>query len=142
MSQSTPQHGAKILREFHHRFFDLYKRSHGIIVRASKENAHYTISETRDYVTALYGMTNGSPHAVLFLPAKNSIMDSASRVYLATDEALKYTKAVAGVLKTVAHRQMGNLYMEYNKPDVPLKFFDDEENAIESLHSQLEQGIT
>lgn len=137
MLQSAPQHGVKILQEFHHRIFDLYKRSDRIIIRASKDNAHYTIAETRDYVTALHGMSNGVPHGVLFIPAKNSSMDSASRSYLATDEALKDIVAVAGVLKTVAHRQMGNLYMEYNKPNVPVKFFDDEEKAIEWLHTQL-----
>lgn len=130
------QRDVKIIQEFHHPFFDLYKRSDGIIVRVSKDHAHYTISETHEYVTALRNIMNGTPHKVLLIPGKNSTMDSASRAYLASDEALKGVKALAGVFKTVSHRLIGSLYLEFNKPKIPAKFFETSEEAITWLKSQ------
>ncbi len=130
------QRDVTITEKFHHAFFDLYKRSDGIIVRVSADNAHYTIAETNDYVNALHKMTNGSPHLLLLIPGGNSSMDSASRSYLATDEALKDIKAIAGVFTKVGHRLMGNLYQDYNKPKVPVQFFTTADEAIAWLKSQ------
>lgn len=127
------QQGAKIVREFHHPIFDLYKRDDGIIVRVSKDNAQYTLPDTHEYVKALHDLTNGAPHFLLLVPGKNSSMDSASRSYLAGDEALKDIKAMSGVLKTVGHRLIGNLYLNYNKPKIPVRFFDTYDEAINWL---------
>lgn len=130
------QRDVTITEKFHHAFFDLYKRSDGIIVRVSGDDAHYTTAETIDYVNALHKMTNGTPHLLLLIPGKHSSMDSASRSYVATDEALKDIKAIAGVYTQVGHRLMGSLYVTYNKPKVPVQFFTTANEAIAWLKSQ------
>lgn len=128
---------ATVIKELHFPNFDLYKRNDRIIIVRASEGANSTIAEAREYVSLLHDVTNGVPHAVLYIPAKYSLVDSATRAYLATDESLKDIKAIAGVLKTTAHRLMGNLFLEYNKPNVPVKFFEDEDEAISWLLTQL-----
>lgn len=123
-----------IIREIKHPFFDLYKRSDGIVVWVSHDE-WFTIKEAREFVNALRKITEGVPHLLLVIAGRRSSIDKDGRSYLATEEAMKDIKAMAAVINSYTLRVIANMYMVVDKPVKPVKFFDNPQDAITWLQS-------
>lgn len=118
-----------ILDKMTHPFFELVKRSDGIVQLNTADDAFFTIKESKEFVTALRKITDGNPHLVLKVPGNHALVDKDSRTYMATEEALRYSIAEAVIIGNIAQRIVGNFYLKFNKPGKPVKLFDTKEQA-------------
>lgn len=134
MAQAAQQE-VTIQREIHHPFFELYKRSDGIVVWITHD-LWFTTKEVRDFVNALREITGGIPNLVLVLAGRRSSIDKEGRTYLASDEAMKDIKAMAAVINSTALRIIANMYMTVDKPKKPVRFFDNPQEALAWLISE------
>lgn len=129
VSEITEQ-GITITEEIHQPKFALYKRSDGIVVYLSSDNAWFTVKDINESVAAMKEITGGIPHLVLAISGKHSSLDNETRVYCATDEAMQYTKATALVIKNWTQRIIGDLILNVDKPAKPFMLFDNTKEAI------------
>lgn len=130
------EEGIKITAEIHHPDFDLYKRSDGIIVRISKDYSWVTRKEVEESIIAMKEITGGIPHLVLAISGTKSSLDKDARDYATTEEAMRFTKATAVVIKSWPQRVIGNIILTVNNPAKPFRLFESSKEAIEWLKSQ------
>lgn len=133
--------GIKIIDEFHHPLFDMYKRSDGIIVRMSSDNAWYTIKEAKESAAALKEITKGNPHLLLSVSGKKSSVDKEGRSFAASAEGLQDIDALAIVTRNLPQRLIGNQMVANDKPPIPIKLFDNANDAIKWLKAQERRQI-
>lgn len=129
------QQEVTILRETHHPFFDLYKRSDGIIVWVTHD-LWFTKREARDFVHAMHEITSGIPHLLLVLAGRRSSIDKEGRSYLASEEAMKDIKAMAAVINSNPLRIIANLFLTVDQPVKPVRFFDNSQAALAWLQAE------
>lgn len=65
-----------------------------------------------------------------------SQFDNSARVFSASEEGTRYSKAEAFVVKSLSQRLIANFYVKVNKPPKPSKVFNNKEEAIQWLKSQ------
>ncbi len=92
-------------------------------------NAYFTIKEAKEYVIAMNQITNGIPRLVLKVPGNHASIDTETRKFMATHEALHFSIAEAVIVRSLAQRLIGNFYLKFDKPLVPVKLFDQIESA-------------
>ncbi|HEY1038642.1 MAG TPA: hypothetical protein VGF30_04515 [Bacteroidia bacterium] len=118
-----------IIRQIDHPIFSLQLRSDGIVQMNTGPDAYFTIKEAREYVEALEQITEGKPHLILKIPGLHASVDSETRMYVATPEALRFSLAEAVVVNNIAQRILGNFYIKFDKPPVETRLFDTVEDA-------------
>ena len=70
---------------------------------------------------------------VLMLADSTTQFTSDARDFSASKEGLRFSIAEAMVVKNLAQRLIVSFYLKFNKPAVPSKAFDNEEDAIKWL---------
>lgn len=128
--------GITIIDELHHPLFDVYKRNDGMIVRVSHDDAWYTIKEAKESAAALKEITKGSPHLLLSVSGKKSSVDKEGRSYAVSAEGLQNIEALAIVTRNLPQSLIGNHIIANDKPPIPLKLFDNINDAIKWLKTQ------
>lgn len=126
----TKTENVSIVKEFHRSFYHLYKRSDGIIKAVTSDTASITMKEARDFVAALKEFTGGIPHPFLYLPGRHLDINKEARSFMASEEGMKYTKALAIVMQSIIHRVIGNLFITVDRPQKPVRHFENENDAI------------
>lgn len=118
-----------IVEEIKHEFFHLFLRSDGIVQLNTIDEAYFTIKEAKEFVQALRNITKGVPHLILKIPGKHATVDNESRIYMSTEEALRFSLAEAVIIRNVAQRMIGNFYLKFDKPKKPIQLFNEVEEA-------------
>lgn len=126
-----------VIDEIKHELFHLYLRNDGIVQMNTFDEAYFTLKEAQDFVDALAKITKGVPHLILKVPGNHASLDSEARIYMATDEALKFSIAEAVIVRNVAQRMIGNFYVKFDKPKVSVHLFDKIEEAEKWLKTFL-----
>lgn len=124
-----------VIEEIKHDLFHLILRSDGIVQMNTYDEAYFSIKEAKEFVMALKKITKGVPHLVLKVPGRHASVDSEARTYMATEEALHFSKAEAVIIRNVAQRMIGNFYLKFDKPKKPIHLFNDIEEAERWLRS-------
>lgn len=117
------------VREFTHPYFKLTLREDGVLIMTTADNAYFTIKEAKEYVVAMNQITNGIPRLVLKIPGNHASIDTETRKFMATHEALHFSIAEAVIVRSLAQRLIGNFYLKFDKPLVPVKLFDQIDSA-------------
>lgn len=113
---------------------DIMLRSDGIVQINYAPEVHFTEKQAREWFVELEKMVEGKSYPILKVPGEHSTTDQSNRDFVAKGEGLKYSKAEAFVLKSMAHRIIGNFYMMVDKPLKPTKMFANEEDAVNWLY--------
>lgn len=82
-------------------------------------------------------LTQGKPHAVMVIAGERTEASPEARQYAATNIP-EGRVAEAVVVKSLTVRLLGNFYLQFHKPGVPTKLFDDRYEAMHWLKMQLE----
>ena len=93
------------------------------------DDAFFTIVEAKEYVKKLKEISKGIPHLILKVPGKHATIDTETRLYMATPEALCFSIAEAVIIQNVAQRIIGNFYIKFDKPLKPIKLFEKVDEA-------------
>lgn len=78
-------------------------------------------------------LTDGAQLPHLFIPGSGQQSDIEVNKWGATEEANKYTTAIAIISRSLPHRIGGNFYLSISKPVRPAKLFKEVDNAIHWL---------
>lgn len=132
---SIEQNNFAILEEFKNETFHLFLRSDGIVQMDTHDDAFFTIKEANEFLEALAKITKSVPHLIIKNPGKHASVDTESRKFMATEEALQYSIAEAVIIKNVAQRMIGNFYVKFDKPQKPIHLFGTVEDAVVWLKS-------
>jgi hypothetical protein len=105
----------------------------GIFQIAMKEHETIHLEDTKEIRWLKLELCGNVPAPNLFLMRKFSIPDHEARAYASTKESALYRSAEALVIYSLAQKLVANFYLRFNKPIVPTRFFQDEEEAIKWL---------
>jgi hypothetical protein len=111
----------------------LQLRNDGIFQIAMKEHETIHLEDTKEIRWLKLELCGNVPAPNLFLMRKFSIPDHEARAYASTKESALYRSAEALVIYSLAQKLVANFYLRFNKPIVPTRFFQDEEEAIKWL---------
>jgi hypothetical protein len=100
-------------------------RSDGIVLITYPDNFAFTLKESIESVNAIGEITNGIPHAILKIPGKYTTVDKDTREHVAKGDGARFSIAEAFILKSLAHKLIGNFYLSVEKPQKPTRFFND-----------------
>lgn len=78
-------------------------------------------------------LANGVNYVVLFEIAEFAFISKEAREYGGENELGELRKAMAIVVKSMAHRLLANFFINVNKPPTPTKVFNDKKKALEWL---------
>ncbi len=108
-------------------------RDDGIIELYANDHHVYVIEDVKENVKAFGELTGNEKVPVLIIGGSFSSLDDQTREFMATEESLKYSKAEAFLITSLAQKILINFYIKFNKPLVPTRVFTDKEAAIEWL---------
>lgn len=84
-------------------------------------------------------LANGNNYVVLFEIAEFAFISKEAREYGGENELGELRKAMAIVVKSMAHRILANFFINVNKPPTPTKVFNDKAKALEWLNKFTKQ---
>lgn len=105
-------------------------RNDGIIQVNFGDETELDIKEAKEIVDAIGKLTGGKKALVLNIGGKNTTATTAARNYSASEQGIKFTIADAFVTLSLAQKILGNFYLNFHKPGIPTKIFDNSEEAI------------
>jgi len=108
-------------------------RDDGIIELYANDHHVYTIEDVKENVKAFGELTGNKKAPVLIIGGSFSSLDDQTREFMATEESLKYSKAEAFLITSLAQKILINFYIKFNKPLVPTLVFTDKDEAIKWL---------
>ncbi len=108
-------------------------RDDGIIELYANDHHVYIIEDVKENVKAFGELTGNEKVPVLIIGGSFSSLDDQTREFMATEESLKYSKAEAFLITSLAQKILINFYIKFNKPLVSTRVFTDKEEAIKWL---------
>jgi hypothetical protein len=120
------------------RISTVFLREDGILQIDINSDCEFATLDFNELVEAAKTIGNGKKFLNLIMVGKNTLADHESRVASCSQEGSIYKLADAFVIDSLPQKIIANFYMRVNKPYVPTKFFNNEEDAVKWL---MEQGI-
>lgn len=112
-------------------------REDGILELHTNNEHVYSIEDTKENVESFGRLTGGKKAPVLIIGGSFTSISKETRIFMASEESLKYSAAEAFLLKSLAQKILINFYIRVDKPLVPTRVFTDKEKAIEWLKGHL-----
>jgi len=119
----------KVLDEITLEHTHLKLRSDGIVLITYPDHFSFTLKESIESVNAIGLITKGVPHVILKVPGKYTTVDKETRMHVAKGDGARFSIAEAFVLKSLAHKIIGNFYLNVEKPQKPTRFFNNVSEA-------------
>jgi hypothetical protein len=94
------------------------------------ENASLEKSDLVAINDAKNKLVGGNRYTVLFVPGKFASITPEARDFSASQEVYRNAIAKAIVVRTIAHRLIGNFFIRFNRPPAPTLIFTDETEAL------------
>lgn len=98
--------------------YSVYKNGALIGLEAAKENVNLRMS-----------VSAGKAYNIICYYNKAQTFTAEARAYFASPEACLEMKKVAFIVNSVFSKYMGNAFISFNKPPVPVKLFTSEADA-------------
>src|SRR3954468_16497382 len=99
-------------------------RSDGLVMITYPDNFSFTLKESIESVNAIGEITNGVPHPILKIPGKYTTVDKDTRNHVAKGDGARFSIAECFILRSLAHKLVGNFYLSVEKPQKPTRFFN------------------
>lgn len=108
-------------------------REDGIVEVEFEKNLLLDIKECEDIMNAYDQILESKKYPILHVAGKYMNATSAARDFGSSEKGLKYSKAEAYVIHSLAQKIVANFYMKFNKPSIPTQFFQTKEEAVNWL---------
>ena len=117
----------------HSKKSDNWKDNDGIVHMVFLDNVNLNINDLKTELTCYKSLSKEfTPPALIDISGVLSI-DSDGRKFIAEEIAKIGVPATALIVKSRMSRLIGSFFIGINKPDFPVKLFDDEQKAVEWL---------
>jgi hypothetical protein len=123
------KHQVRILKEFRNSLFGIYLKETNIVGVEVNQEMEYGIDEVSQVISNIKFLAGDKKYLILVKAGPQSTISFEAMRLLATPDAMGYAHAKAYVINTLSQRIMGNFFLRYFKPKVPIKFFKDTKNA-------------
>lgn len=111
----------------------------GIMVLRLKEGSEFNLETTREQFSAQDALTGNDQYAVLVDATHHVLMTKESREFMAAYVNPRRKATALLTRYNLATLILANFYMKFNRPLIPTKLFNDEEEAIQWLKQMLEK---
>ena len=98
-------------------------RSDGIVLITYPKHFSFTLKDSVESVNAIGQLTKGVPHPILKIPGEYTTVDKDTRLHVAKGDGARFSVAEAFIIKSLAHKLIGNFYLSVEKPQKPTRFF-------------------
>ncbi|HRD38427.1 MAG TPA: hypothetical protein PLC65_07335 [Bacteroidia bacterium] len=113
----------------------VWMREDGIVVLEFGDHIELDVKEAKELLQATKEISGGKKVLILNVAGKQTTATSAARDFAASPEAVEYTLAEAYVVNNLPQKIIANFYINFHKPLVPTKIFNNTEAAILWLKS-------
>lgn len=113
----------------------LLMREDGIVQITFGDKTDLDVKHAKEIVAATGKLTSGNKALILNVAGKQTSATSAARDFAASQEATEFTLAEAYIVHNLAQKLIGNFYVNFHKPIIPTKIFNNENEAIKWLKS-------
>lgn len=101
-----------------------------------------TVDDVKEQRKVAAELTGGKPHVVLAIAGRRTSATKEAREY-SSSHIPEGRMAEAILIKSLPVRLMGKFFINFHKPSVPTKLFENENEALEWLNKRLfEAGIS
>ena len=105
----------------------------GILRFETAPNTEINLAEAKECIAAAAKLV-GNKRVPLYADMRNiKSIDKDAALYFAGEEPVKTQSACAKVVSSTFEKVIGNFFMFFNKPLIPIKLFTDEVAALEWL---------
>lgn len=129
--------GVEIVKVYTFEESSISFRSDGLVWVYIKTSNDVEVKHVVEIVSALEGFGKGKKFPLLITTQKFTLPSPEARAYIAKAESNPYASAEAYVIQSFSQKLVGNVYLQFNKPARPTRFFNSEEKAIEWLKTFL-----
>lgn len=105
----------------------------GVLIVAYKVGVPITLEIAKNSVKERIEFTAGRSYPVLIRDYGISVIEKEARSYFASTESTNGISAAAFVLKSIFSVFLGNFFIKIYPPNIPVKIFGGEEDAIKWL---------
>lgn len=109
---------------------------HGILVVTINDDIELSLQDIIEHREIAARLTQSKPHSVLAIAGERTQASSEAREYAASNIPVGRV-AEAVVIRSLTVRILGNFYLQFHKPGVPTKMFDDRYEAMRWLELQM-----
>ena len=108
-------------------------RSDGIMHVTMKNKEEFGIDEVKLIRRTRKELAQGKSYPILYTGDKLVLPTKEARAYMAEKTDQELAKAEAMIIKSLPQRMIASTYIRINKPKCPIRFFENESDAIEWL---------
>lgn len=119
----------KILREFNGEFCSIKLRSDGIMQINTMLDVEYDLKEVSIVVENVLSLAENKEYYLLIVTSEDANVTLESMKLLSDPIAMSYAKAKAYVINAPAQKIMANFYLKVIKPNKPVRFFKNQNDA-------------
>jgi glutamine synthetase type III len=112
-------------------------RRDGILELHTNDEHEYEIKDVKENVEAFGRLSGGKKAPVLIIGGAFTSVSKEARVYMASEESLKYSLCEAFLLNSLPQKLLISFYIKANKPLVPSRAFSSHDKAVEWLKDNL-----
>lgn len=109
----------------------------GILVVTIKDDIELSLQDIIEHRMIAARLTQNRPHCVLAIAGARTQATTEARHYAASNVPVGRV-AEAVVIKSLPVRILGNFYLQFHKPGVPTKMFDERYEAMRWLELQMQ----
>jgi hypothetical protein len=119
---------------------DVYLLQEQIVTIEIKPGAELDVKEIKELHEQVWETAGKKKYGLLIESGFGSTITPDARAFAASEEKLTLRRiAKAFVVDNLAHKLVGNFYINFNKPVTPTKLFTDKKKAIEWLQEKVEE---
>ena len=126
-----------ILETKEHPSYTAFFRSDGIVHFEMKDIDDYTVEILKEQIQFLSEKSKGKKFPLMLTFASYHGTNEESMKYAANEGNMKYAKAIAVVVDSLAARLRSNFYLIFFRPKTPTKLFNSKDEAIKWLKKYL-----
>src|ERR1700751_5338566 len=105
-------------------------RNDGIMHIHIKEGNEMQLDDAKEVIEAIGKLGNKQKFPVLIDCGEFAAVDREVRIFSASKEGNIYTSADAIAYHSFAHKLLADFYVNHNKPSIPTKIFQDNDEGI------------
>jgi hypothetical protein len=122
--------------DFSNNKFEITKLTKSIIKIKTFKGAELQLQDGKEMHRVMVELSKGEKFAVLMESTDYFSTSHKLRALIASKEFTATRYATAFVMKLLANRLMGTLFIKFHKPATPSKIFENEATAVEWLNEQ------
>jgi hypothetical protein len=123
----------RVIASKDHKKYTMTLRANGVMHVFVKEDCLVDIDDIKEGLEFVHSLGMNNRYLNLYEFSKNADVDKDAREWASSNTNNQFTVADAMLVKTMAHKIVGNFYLNFHKPVRPTRLFTDKLEALKWL---------